>query len=136
MAVIAAGQHPAPYAEVANRIRSLEHSKFDALQHKDNVKLGAIFDEGLLWVDQDGSLRTKAEGLANLHTPNPRILNITIPIMSVKVFGEVAVVVGIYEERGTKSGHPYAQRCRFIDTWALKKGNWICIATAATSAVS
>jgi hypothetical protein len=55
--------------------------------------------------------------------------------LAVKVFG-IAFVVGIYEERGLHAGHPYRRRCRFIDTWTYKSGNWLRIAAAATSTIS
>jgi hypothetical protein len=56
--------------------------------------------------------------------------------MSVRGFGHLAVVFGIYEEKGIRNGQPYRQRCRFVDTWAFKKTGWKLIASTATSAIS
>jgi ketosteroid isomerase-like protein len=121
---------------VADEIRKLEHSKFDAIQQKDNVTLDAMFDDGLLWVDENGMLWTKAAGLAYVHSSTEQILDLSPQAMSLEIVGDVAIVVGVYEERGLKAGHAYVRRYRFIDTWAFRKGKWICIATTATSAVS
>jgi hypothetical protein len=136
-AAIAAGvaQEPAQ-SPAATEVRRLERSKFDALARKDNATLDAAFDNALLLVDADGNLWTKAEYLANLQNPNSRLLQIVPETMALQVFGEVVIVVGIYAERGVDSGRPYQRRARFIDTWARKKGKWVCIAATATSAIS
>jgi len=135
-ATISVGQEPDRDSRAVNEIRSLEHSKFDALQRKDNATLDTIFDDAGMQVDQDGSLWTKADFLANSRSSTTKILRIAPESMSLRVFGDVALVIGIYEERGLKAGHPYVKRCRFIDTWAFKKGKWVCIAATATSAIS
>jgi hypothetical protein len=133
-AAMAAGQSGENAPE--DEIRSLEYSKFDAIRLKDNSALDAMFDDGLLWVDQDGSLWTKAAGLSNLRSSTDQILSLTPQAMHLDIFRDVAIVVGVYEEKGMKAGHAYIRRCRFIDTWALRNGKWVCIATTATSAVS
>jgi hypothetical protein len=109
-------------------IKSLEYAKFDAQARKDNVALAAMFDDALMLVNCDGILWTKAEYLAKAHSGTTSLLR-RIPIaMNIKVFGEAAIVVGLYEERGVRSGHSDVRRCRFIDTWMVKKGKWVCIA--------
>jgi hypothetical protein len=56
--------------------------------------------------------------------------------MTVKVFVNAATVIGIYDETGREGGHTFHRRCRFIDTWAWKKGKWVCIAVTATPVIS
>jgi ketosteroid isomerase-like protein len=132
----AAQESAAVDAHVAEEVRNLERSKFDALQRRDSNTLDAMLDDGLLWVDPNGSLWTKADYLANMHNPNWQLLQVIPESMIVQAHGDVAIVVGIYHERGLISGHPYVERCRFIDTWVLKKGKWTCIAVTATSAIA
>jgi hypothetical protein len=33
---------------------------------------------------------------------------------------------------GVEGGKPYSRRERFVDTWLLKRGNWVCVGTDAT----
>lgn len=132
----AAQESATPNSRVVEQLRNLERSKFDALQRKDDATLDAILDEGLIWVSPDGSLWTKADYLAKLHNPNWQLLQVSTESMALQVHGDIAIVVGIYHERGMRSGHPYVERCRFIDTWVLTKGKWMCIAAAATSAIA
>jgi hypothetical protein len=52
--------------------------------------------------------------------------------MNVQVFGNAAIVAGTYRAKGVENGKPYVRRRRFIDTWLLLGGNWICVAAEAT----
>lgn len=123
-------------SEIEIVLRHLERLKFDAQQRKDTTALGSMLDDTIMWVEPSGALTTKAAYLAAFHDPNRQLLRIVPESMTVKVFDGIAIVVGIYDERGMKAGHPYHVRCRFIDTWAFKKGTWICIAATATSVIS
>ena len=119
--------------DIAATVLSLERSKFDAQQHRDTGILNAVFDEGLMWVSQDGELSGKANYLESLHNSATNQLRMIPETLGVKVFGRIAVVVGIYEERGLNAGRPYRRRCRFIDTWTYKGRKWVCIAAAAST---
>ena len=121
--------------EVA-KIRELEYAKFDAQRRKDNATLDAMFDNGLVWVEPDGVQLSKAAYLANVRVASAKVLEIGPASMIVHVLGSTAVVAGIYRERGVKDGRLYVLRARFIDTWALKNGKWVCIAVTATSVIS
>jgi len=123
-------------SDIAAILLSLERSKFHAQQQKDTTALNAIFDEGLMWVSPDGELSTEAHYLESLHDSATNQLRMIPGSLSVKVFDRIAIVVGIYEERGLNAGRPYRRRCRFIDTWTYKSGKWVCIAAATTSAIS
>jgi ketosteroid isomerase-like protein len=62
----------------------------------------------------------------------PKVLEAVTETMSVRVFGNTAVVTGVYREKGVRDGKPYQQRRRFIDTWVSENGNWVCVAASAT----
>jgi ketosteroid isomerase-like protein len=134
-AAVGAAQEPA-HDSVAEKVRNLERSKFDALQRRDNNTLEAMLDNEILWVNPNGSLWAKPAFLANLRNADWQVLQIAPESMTLQVFGDVAVVVGIYHERGLRAGHPYLERCRFIDTWTLRNGKWMCIAVTATFAIA
>lgn len=95
-----------------------------------------MFDNALIWVDPDGVQLTKADYLVNLRLASTNVLETGPASMTVHVLGDAAVVFGIYQVRGVKGGRPYLQRARFINTWALKNGKWVCIAATATSSIS
>jgi hypothetical protein len=52
--------------------------------------------------------------------------------MSARVYGDSAVVTGVYRVRGTDNGKTYLRRGRFTDTWISRNGTWVCVASQYT----
>lgn len=121
-------------SNVAVTLRTLERLKFEAEQSRDNSSLNAMLDDAAMLADQDGTLRTKSEFLTGLRQSDV-LQRITLESITVIVFDQTAIVVGIYNEKGIEANHPHHRRCRFIDTWVFKNGRWVCIASTATSTV-
>lgn len=121
-------------SNVASKVRSLELLKFEAQRERNVAALDSLFDDGLMWVNAGGVLSTKAGYMASLRLSSNTQLR--IESLNVKVLGQMAVVVGIYDESGVRNNRPYHQRCRFIDTWTLKRDKWMLIAATATATIS
>lgn len=69
--LISADQVPERESDTATTLRSLELLKFDAQLHKNTSALDAMFDDGLMWMDDGGALFTKASYLENLRKLPP-----------------------------------------------------------------
>lgn len=123
-------------SDIAPVLLSLERSKFRALEQADTAVLNAIFDDALMLVDSNGGLSAKSGYLEALHNSRTHLLRVVPESMTVRVFGSLAIVVGIYDETEMKAGHATHRRCRFIDTWQFKNGRWVCIAATATSTIA
>jgi ketosteroid isomerase-like protein len=48
------------------------------------------------------------------------------------MYGDCAVVSGIYREKGTNKGKPYNRHGRFTDTWVRIDNTWQCVASQST----
>jgi ketosteroid isomerase-like protein len=116
----------------ATKILALENAWDRALENKDIRVLDAIFDNGMVYVEYDGTLLTKAELLAKIQTDYSHPQQIVTQPMTVRVFGNAAIVIAYYREKGTERGKPYERRGRFIDTWVFKNGSWTCVAAQTT----
>jgi ketosteroid isomerase-like protein len=127
----AAAQNAAD-AEARSNILALEHAWDQALERGDVKALSAIFDNSLVYVDYDGSLLTKADYLGRVKANTTHIAQIVAEDMSVRMFGDTAIVVGTYRLKGIENGKPYLRRGRFTDTWVLMGRNWICVGSEAT----
>jgi hypothetical protein len=119
-------------SSVATRILALEHAWNQAEEKKDTKAMDSIMDNAMVYVDYDGTLQTKPEFLAKVKAPNLHPQQEVTESMTVKVFAGAAVVTGVYVAKGVENGKPYTRRGRFIDTWALKDGMWVCVASQAT----
>jgi ketosteroid isomerase-like protein len=117
-------------AGVRSKILALEQAWNQAEALNDLMALDALFDNGLVYVDFDGTLMTKAEFLA--HAKVAHVQQVITQSMSVQVFGETAIVTGIYLAKEFKDGKAIQHRGRFVDTWVYRNQTWVCIAAQAT----
>ena len=132
MAPMVPGQEAGPEAAAAAKVRALENARFEVQLRGDTRALDAMFDPAVVLVEYNGTLWSKAEYLAQVRRDGRNVLELSTESLTVHAFGDIATAVGIYRERGMKSGQAYMQRRHYIDTWAFKDGAWVCIAAASS----
>src|ERR1700726_946276 len=114
------------------QVLALEKAWNQAYKTGDTKALAAILDNSLVLVEDDGSLKTKSEFLASVKSSSGKEEQVAPESLTVRVFGNTAIAIGVIAVKGTKGGKSVVLRERFIDTWINKNGSWICIATNAT----
>ncbi len=116
-----------------SKIVAMEKAWNQAFKFRDKKALGEILHDSIVLVNDDGTIGTKAGFLASVEAAKQSEDQQAEPeSISVHVFGNVAVATGVFKEKGIENGKPYLRRNRFVDTWMLKNGNWVCIAASAT----
>jgi ketosteroid isomerase-like protein len=128
----AEGQAPAQVDAERTKILALENAWNQAEEHKDVKALEELLDASLVYVDYDGSMMDKAQFIASIKAPALHPEQIVNESMTAHVYGENAVVTGVYREKGEKNGKPYSRRGRFTDTWVYLHGTWVCVASQST----
>ncbi len=119
-------------SDEGGRILALEKAWNHALEEKDSKTLDQILASNLSSVDIDGSIQNKGEFLASIKAPDYKPSQVVTESTNVQVYGNAAVVIGIFRVKGTEKGKSYLHRERFTDTWVKLNGNWQCVATQAT----
>lgn len=117
-------------AGIRSKILALEHAWNQAEAFNDLKALDALFDNGLVYVDADGTLMTKAEFLS--HVKAAHLSQVITQSMTVQVFGTTAVATGTYLVKEFKNGKYLRHRGRFVDVWVQKNETWACVAAEAT----
>jgi ketosteroid isomerase-like protein len=117
---------------VQEKITALEKAWNQAYKAGDAKALSALLDDSIVLVQDDGSINTKAEFLESFKAPAANEEQVAPESISVRVFGQTAIAVGVFAAKGSHKGKPYVRRERFVDTWLYKNGNWVCIASNAT----
>ncbi len=125
------GQNESEAAAQA-KVIALEKAWNQAYKLGDAKALSALLDNALVLVEDDGSLKSKAEFLASVKSTAGNEEQVDPESISVRMFGQTAIAVGVLAAKGSRGGKPYVRRERFVDTWIYKGGNWVCIATNAT----
>jgi ketosteroid isomerase-like protein len=113
-------------------VLGLEKAWNRALEEKNAKALDMVLADTFVSVDTDGSVSSKREFLASIESPEYQPSQAVTEESNVKVYGNAAVVVGIFRVKGKEKGKPYVHRERFVDTWIKSNGKWQCVATTST----
>ena len=114
------------------RVLALDNSWNRALETNDAKALDLLLAESFVSVDIDGSIQSKHEFLAGLKAPGYQAPAQAVTEQSkADVYGESAVVVGVFRTQGAHKGKPVTRRERFVDTWVKINRTWRCVASVA-----
>ena len=119
-------------SDEGGRVLALESAWNHALEAKDTKALGMLLANTFLSVDIDGSVASKSEFLASIKAPDYQPSQAVTEQSTVQVYGDAAVVVGVFRVKGTEKGKAYVHRERFVDTWIKLNETWQCVATTST----
>jgi ketosteroid isomerase-like protein len=114
------------------QIRQLERAWNQAEAKQEVKEVANLVDDTLVYTDYDGSIMNKAEYLKWVAAPEQKADHLYDEGLTVHVYGNAAVVVGIYRESGTNKGKRYVVRSRYTDTWIKRDGVWRCVASHST----
>ena len=113
-------------------ILALDNSWNRALETNDTKALDLLLADSFVSIDIDGSMETKREFLTSLKTPGYQPPEQAVTEQSkVDVYGNSAVVVGVFRTQGGRKGKAVTRRERFLDTWVNFNGTWKCVASVA-----
>ena len=114
-------------------LRAIEE-KWDAANVKgDAAALESIYADSFISTNTDGKVRTKAETLARMKSGEVKYTSAKIQEMKVNVFGDAAVVLGLWKGKFTEKGKPVESTERFTDTFIRQNGQWRCVASQSTT---
>jgi ketosteroid isomerase-like protein len=122
-------------AAAKSKIIALEQLWNQAYKAGDTKALESILDNGIVLVNDDGSVQTKNEFLASVKgngSQSAQEQQVSPESLNVHLFGTTAIATGVMRVKGVEGGKPYTRRERFVDTWVYKGGAWICVGTDAT----
>jgi hypothetical protein len=108
---------------------ALEDGWNQAQLHHDSKALDGLVADTFISTDNDGVLMTKAQFLADNKDLSYAPSLMTNSDESVFLYGDAAVVAGIYHAKGLNKGKPFDRYGRFTDTWVNLKGKWLCVAS-------
>jgi len=129
---------PSPFAQEKPtssdeiQIHQLERAWNQAEAKQEVKEVANLVDDTLVYTDYDGSIMNKAEYLKWVAAPEQKADHLYDEGLTVHVYGNAAVVAGIYRESGINKGKHYVVRSRYTDTWIKHDGVWRCVASHST----
>ncbi|MGB9197845.1 MAG: nuclear transport factor 2 family protein [Terriglobales bacterium] len=120
-------------AAIVSKIAALEKAWNQAFKLRDTRAIDALLDDGIVLVNDDGSLLAKGVFLTGVReSKSSDEEQVTPESISVHVMDGVAIATGVFRTKGVENGKPFVRRDRFADTWVKKKGGWVCVSASAT----
>ena len=108
---------------------ALENAWNQAQLHHDSRALDELVADTFVSTDNQGTLQTKAQFLADNKDPSYAPTLMVNSDERVFIYGDSAVIIGIYHAKGLDSGKPFDHYGRFTDTWAYLDKKWVCVAS-------
>ena len=130
--VVLTGAQQNNASDDGGRVLALEKAWNHALEQKDPKALEMLLAPSMVSIDIDGSISSRGEFLASIKSSDYQPSQAVSEQSNVQVYGDAAVVVGIFRIKGTEKGKPYTRRERFADTWIKINGTWQCVVTTST----
>ncbi len=80
----------------------------------------------------DGRIRNKQQLLAEMKNNTAQIESAANSDMMAMVFGDTAIVHGLYDEKSTTNGKDTSQKGRYTEVYVKRDGRWQCVTQYAT----
>lgn len=119
-------------ADVEKELTALEDQWSDAYVKGDVAVLERIEADDIVQIDADGNVFTKADDIAEVKAGIYKVKSWTREEMTVRPYGDTAVINGVTRTQGTYKGKDFDSRSRGTDTWMKKDGRWQCVSGQST----
>ncbi len=115
--------------EQDGRLRVLERMWNEAQVNRDVHAIQGLIGERFVNTEWDGEVSNREEFLADIRDPKFKPASVNIQDVSVNLYGDTAVVTGVYHAKGVYENKSYDHAGRFTDTWLFREGKWLCVAS-------
>ena len=123
----------APSANAASdELKQIENDWVDASKTKNAEKLADILADNWVALGWDGQRTDKAKALAEMKTPGNSLDNIEMGPMTVRIFGNTAVVTGSDTEKSMENGKDTSGKYVWTDVFVKQNGKWKAVASQST----
>lgn len=113
-----------PNPAVEDSIKALEEARGQALIRGDTVALSRMTAAEFNELNRFGMVRNRAANLRDVGSGMLKLLTVRFDSLSVRVYGDVAILQGITDNTGTMGGMPFSGRIRYTRVFVRRDGRW------------
>ena len=117
---------------VADSIRGLEAQRGQALLKADTTALSRMTADEFVEIARTGQLRTKADNVRDIASGDLKLTSVKYDQQTVRVYGDVAILMGIADNTGVFRGFPFSGRIRYTRIFVRRRGRWQAVAMQHT----
>ena len=116
----------------AKEVLRAEREWLSAHLRLDVLALERLMAPDYVQIDGAGRIVDKEEVLASFRSGERNWAEAHSDDHGVRVYGDVAVVVGRWRARGTNAGRAFDYAARYVAVWARHEGEWRMVSDQAT----
>src|SRR6185312_8392859 len=105
-------------------VRGLESARAQALLSADTTALSRMTADEFVEISRLGQLRTKADNVREVGAGILKLTSVHYDSLTVRIYGNVALVQGIADNTGTFRGFPFAGKLRYTRVFVRRDGRW------------
>ena len=114
-------------------VEQLERDRQDAFIRGDVEALDRATADEYTTVSPGGVLADKAQMMKNIRARKTQVLSVTLYELSARVYGETAVLTGVYLDTHITDGQKSNANSRFIRVFTRTKSGWQAVAYQQTA---
>ena len=111
-------------AQVEDSVRAAESSRRQALLAADTVALSKLLAPDFVEISRFGTVRTRADNIRDIASGVLHLTSINYDSLTVRLYGDVAVLTGIADNTGTMRGFPFSGKIRYTRVFVRRDGRW------------
>src|SRR5262245_20540289 len=98
---------------VEDSIRALETKRAQVLLAADTTALSRMTADEFVEISRLGQLRRKVDNIHDIGSGELKLTSVKYDSLTVRVYGDVAILQGIADNTGTFRGYPFAGKIRY-----------------------
>ncbi len=119
-------------ATAEDSVRALEAARAQAVLSGDTVALSRMLAPDFNEISRIGTVRSRADNIRDVASGRLHLTMIRQDSLTVRIFGDVAVLQGIAYNEGTFAGTPFSGRIRYTRVFVRHEGRWQAITMQQT----
>jgi hypothetical protein len=113
-------------------VRALETARGQALMHADTTALSRMVADEFVEISRLGTLRTRADNIREIASGALKLTSVKYDSVTVRIYGDVAVLRGIADNTGLFRGFPFSGRIWYTRVFVRRDGRWQAVAMQQT----
>ena len=123
-------------SSVEQAIRQLDNERIQAQIGADAVAIDRIYADDFIGVGPSGTVRNKAQVIADFTSGALKFQSITTDEVQVRVYENTAVETGLSTMVGQDKGKAVPRDTRFTRVWVKREGRWRLVANHYSSRIA
>jgi len=112
------------FAQVEDSVKAVEMNRRQALLAADTVALSRMLAPDFIEISRLGTVRTRADNIRDIASGALHLTSVTYDSLTVRVYGDVAVLTGVADNTGTMRGLPFSGKIRYTRVFVRRDGRW------------